>query len=77
MKCDGLALTSPVRTLLDLAAQLPLIDLVVVIDAALKKRTCTLEQLSRALKTAVGEAWPDSDARSSCAMAAASRLWRR
>lgn len=42
---DGLALTSPVRTLLDLAAQLPLIDLVVVIDAALKKRTCTLEQL--------------------------------
>jgi hypothetical protein len=42
---DGITLTSPVRTILDLAGQLPLIDLVVVIDAALKKRSCTLEQL--------------------------------
>jgi hypothetical protein len=42
---DGIALTSPVRTILDLAGQLSLIDLVVVMDAALKKRTCTLEQL--------------------------------
>ena len=42
---DGIALTSPVRTILDLASQLPLIDLVVVMDSALKKRTCTVEQL--------------------------------
>jgi hypothetical protein len=42
---DGIALTSPVRTILDLAAQLPLIDLVVVMDSALKKRACTREQL--------------------------------
>ncbi len=42
---DGMAMTSPVRTILDLASQLPLIDLVVVMDAALRKRSCTLEQL--------------------------------
>jgi hypothetical protein len=42
---DGIALTSPVRTILDLASQLSLIDLVVVMDAALHKRTCTREQL--------------------------------
>jgi hypothetical protein len=42
---DGITLTSPVRTILDLAAQLSLIDLVVVMDAALHMRTCTLEQL--------------------------------
>lgn len=42
---DGLLLTSPVRTILDLAAQLPLIDLVVVMDSAMKKKTCTREQL--------------------------------
>ena len=42
---DGLVLTSPVRTILDLASQLPLIDLVVVMDASLKKRTCTRDEL--------------------------------
>jgi hypothetical protein len=42
---DGISLTSPARTILDLASQLSLIDLVVVMDAALHKRTCTLEQL--------------------------------
>jgi hypothetical protein len=42
----GISLTSPARTILDLAGQLPLIDLVVVMDAALHKRTCTLEQLA-------------------------------
>lgn len=42
---DGIAVTSPVRTILDLASHLPLIDLVVVMDCALKKKTCTREQL--------------------------------
>jgi hypothetical protein len=42
---DGIPLTSPVRTILDLASQLPLIDLVVLMDAALHMRSCTLEQL--------------------------------
>lgn len=42
---DGLVVTSPVRTILDLAAQLPLIDLVVVMDAALHMKTCTREEL--------------------------------
>ena len=42
---DGIALTSPVRTILDLASQLPLIDLVIVMDAALHMRTCTLAEL--------------------------------
>jgi len=42
---DGVAMTSPARTILDLAAQLPLIDLVVAMDAALHKRTFTCEQL--------------------------------
>lgn len=42
---DGIALTSPVRTILDLAGQLPLIDLVVVMDAALHMRTCELDEL--------------------------------
>lgn len=41
----GIAVTSPVRTILDLAGHLPLIDLVVVIDSALQKRTCTRKQL--------------------------------
>ena len=41
----GITVTSPVRTILDLAGHLPLIDLVVVIDSALQKRTCTLQQL--------------------------------
>jgi hypothetical protein len=40
-----MVLTSPVRTILDLAAQLPLIDLVVVMDAALQKKTCTRDEL--------------------------------
>jgi hypothetical protein len=41
----GLVVTSPVRTILDLAAQLPLIDLVVVMDSALHLKTCTREEL--------------------------------
>ncbi len=45
-KVDGLVLTSPVRTILDLAAELPLIDLVVVMDSALQKKTCTREELA-------------------------------
>lgn len=42
---DGLVVTSPVRTILDLAAELPLIDLVVVMDSALHKKTCTRQEL--------------------------------
>jgi hypothetical protein len=42
----GLPLTSPVRTILDLAAVLPLIDLVVIMDAALQMRACSLDELA-------------------------------
>jgi hypothetical protein len=42
---DGIALTSPVRTILDLAGEFPLIDLVVVMDAALHMKSCTRKQL--------------------------------
>lgn len=44
-KVDGQVLTSPVRTILDLAAQLSLIDLVMVMDSALKEKSCTREEL--------------------------------
>ena len=42
---DGIALTSPVRTILDLASKFSLIDLVVVMDAALQMKTCRLPEL--------------------------------
>jgi hypothetical protein len=45
---DGIRLTSPVRTLLDLAGQFPLIDLVVVMDSALRKKSCKLAELAAA-----------------------------
>jgi very-short-patch-repair endonuclease len=45
---NGLRLTSPMRTLLDLAATQPLIDLIVLADAALYFKHCTVEQLGAA-----------------------------
>ena len=44
----GIALTSPARTLVDLASELSLVDLVVLIDAALHLRHCTKDQLDLA-----------------------------
>ena len=44
----GIPLTSPARTLVDLAAELSLVDLVVLIDAALHMRHCTKDQLDLA-----------------------------
>jgi hypothetical protein len=42
---NGLAITTPVRTLLDLAASQPLIDLIVLADAAMQMRHCTFAEL--------------------------------
>jgi hypothetical protein len=44
-KIGGIAITSPARTLLDLGADEPLIDLVVLADAAMHLRHCTLADL--------------------------------
>jgi hypothetical protein len=44
---DGLRLTSGARTLADLAADWSLVDLVVMGDAALRARHCTLSQLAK------------------------------
>jgi hypothetical protein len=44
----GIALTSPTRTLADLAADLSLVDLVVLIDAATHMRHCTMDELESA-----------------------------
>jgi AbiEi antitoxin C-terminal domain/Protein of unknown function (DUF559) len=44
----GVPVTSPARTLLDLAADLPLIDLVVLADAALHLGHCTIADLTAA-----------------------------
>lgn len=45
---DGVPVTTPVRTLLDLAEVLSVIDLVVVADAALRKGDVTLEEIRAA-----------------------------
>jgi hypothetical protein len=47
---NGMPVTSPVRTLLDLAEVLSLIDLVVIADAALHKGDLTLAELRAAAK---------------------------
>jgi hypothetical protein len=78
---SGLRLTSPVRTILDLASDLPLIDLVVVMDAALSKRACTLDSLEgqaeragvRGIKT-YRRALPLCDGRSESPMETLQRL---
>jgi hypothetical protein len=45
---DGLKVTSGVRTLLDLAADWPLVDLVVMADSAVRFGDCTLDELATA-----------------------------
>ena len=74
---DGIALTSPVRTILDLASQLSLIDLVVVMDSALHKRTCTREQLVARSQDRGVRGIARFRRRYRSATAVASRRWRR
>lgn len=68
----GLPVTSPVRTLLDLSATLSTVDLVVVIDSAVRLGHCTAVELAaacdrtgvrgiRTLRRAVGMADPRSE----------------
>ncbi len=51
---DGIPVTSPVRTLLDLAGHFPLIDLIVAMDAALHKKACKLADLVAAAQNSGG-----------------------
>lgn len=47
---DGLLLDAPVDVLLNLARDLPLLDLVPVLDAALHQRDCTLDEVRQAAR---------------------------
>jgi hypothetical protein len=42
---EGLPVTSPLRTVVDLASRLDLVEAVVILDAALHKRLIRIEQI--------------------------------
>ncbi|MGQ0846289.1 MAG: type IV toxin-antitoxin system AbiEi family antitoxin [Sporichthyaceae bacterium] len=50
----GIPLTSPARTLLDLASELPFMDSVVLVDSALRRGLVTMEELETVLEGAAG-----------------------